>query len=177
MENEKLRKRLIEKTGGDILKCFSCGKCAASCPVSQFLDFNPRRVIRKAALGADIDEDFWPCVSCFTCNARCPNGIDIARAMNILRIEAQKDKKTARLPGIIFARAFLESVEKNGRLYELGMLAKYKIKSGRLLDDVEFGPPLMLKGKMGLLPHKSKNAKAVGEIFRRVREIDARGEK
>ena len=82
--NEKLRKEVIKKTKGELLKCFNCGTCTASCPVSQLLDFNPRKILRKVALGLDVNEDIMPCVSCFTCNARCPNGIDIAKVMDAI---------------------------------------------------------------------------------------------
>jgi len=173
-QNEKLRKEIIKKTKGEIFKCFSCGTCTASCPVATISNFNPRKIINKILLGLDVDEDIWTCVSCYTCNARCPNGIDIAKVMDVLRIEAQKNKRAEKQPGVIFNREFLSTVENNGRLYEIGMLAKYKIKSGTLFQDVEFGLPLMLKGKMGILPHKSKNAKAVKEIFKKVREIEER---
>lgn len=174
-QNKKLRKEVIKKTNGELLKCFNCGTCTASCPVSQFLDFNPRKILRKVSLGLDVNEDIWPCVSCFTCNARCPNGIDIAKVMDVIRIKAQKDKKLKKNSGAIFNKTFLETVENYGQLYELGMLMKYKIKSGNLFQDVEFGIPLMLKGKMGVLPHKSKNAEAAKEIFKKVREIEGRG--
>lgn len=173
-QNKKLRKEVIKKTNGELLKCFNCGTCTASCPVSQFLDFNPRKVLRKVTLGTEVNEDIWPCVSCFTCNARCPNGIDIAKVMDVIRIEAQKDEKLKKNSGVIFNKAFLETVENYGQLYELGMLMKYKIKSGNLFQDIELGFPLMLKGKMGLLPHKSKSAKAAKEIFTKVREIEKR---
>jgi len=175
--DDELKNRIIKKTGGELLKCYNCGTCTAGCPVSQIRDFNPRRVLRKINLGLNVDEDIWPCVSCFTCNARCPNGIDIAKVMDALRIEIQKDKRAGKHANVIFNRAFLETVENYGQLYELGMLMKYKIKSGNLFQDIEFGLPLMLKGKMGLLPHKSGNAKAAREIFRRVREIEERDEK
>ncbi len=173
--NEKLRKKITNKTKGELLKCFNCGTCTAGCPVAGITNFNPRRVLRKISLGIDITEDIRACVSCYTCNARCPNGIDIAKIMDAVKISFQQDKKSEDDPGVIFNKAFLGTVEKYGQLYELEMLLKYKINnSGDLFKDIEFGLPLMLKGKMGILPHKSGNAKAAKEIFKKVREIDAR---
>ena len=173
-ENEKLREKVVKKTDGEILKCFNCGTCTASCPVSSMTDFNPRRILRKISLGMDVTEDITPCVSCFTCNARCPNGIDIAKIIDIIKIEYQKSGRLKGNPVIVFNKAFLDTVEKYGKLYEVEMLAKYKLKSGDLFGDAELGLPLMLRGKMGLLPHKSKNARAVKEIFKKVREIEQR---
>jgi len=167
-----LRNNIIRKTKGELLKCFNCGTCSAGCPVSQISDFNPRKILRKLILGINLDEDIMSCVTCFTCTARCPNGINIPKIIDVLKIqynlEGIKNNNTK------FNNAFLNTVEKNGRLYEVGMLLKYNMDTGNLFQDAEFGLPLMLKGKIGILPHKSKNAKAAKEIFRKVKEIDER---
>ncbi len=169
---DNLRNNIIRKTKGELLKCFNCGTCGAGCPVSQISNFNPRKILRKIILGINLDEDIFACVSCYSCNASCPNGINISKIIDALKIEYQS--KGVENHGSIFNKSFLDTVEKNGRLYEIGMLLKYKLKSGNLLQDMEFGLPLMLKGKIGIFPHKSKNAKAAKEIFRKVREIDER---
>ncbi len=169
---DNLRKNIIKKTKGELLKCFNCGTCSAGCPVSQISNFNPRKILRKIISGINLDEDISACVSCYTCNARCPNGINIPKIIDILKIEY--NLKGVENRESIFNKSFLDTVEKNGRLYEVEMLLKYKLKSGNLLQDMELGLPLILKGRMGIFPHKSKNAKAAKEIFRKVREIDER---
>lgn len=160
----------IKKIKGELFKCFNCGTCSASCPISQISDFNPRKILRKIILGMDIKEDIMSCVTCFTCVARCPNEINIPKLINFLKIqyniEGVKNNYTK------FYKAFLNTVEENGRLYELGTLLKYNIDTGNLFKDAELGLQLMLKGKISIFPHKSKNADAVKKIFMKVREIE-----
>jgi heterodisulfide reductase subunit C len=65
--------------GADIRRCFSCGTCAASCPVGRFDSrFNPRRVIRMTLLG------------CHTCSERCPQGVHIPDIMTALKNMARE---------------------------------------------------------------------------------------
>jgi len=173
-QNEELRKGIIKKTKGELFKCFSCGTCTASCPVATISNFNPRKIINKILLGLDVSEDIWICVSCYTCNARCPNGIDIAKVMDALRIEAQKGKDAEKQPSVIFNKAFLDTVEKNGRLYELGMMMKFNISTHRPLKDIGLFPSIMRKGKMSLSADKVKNVSEVRDIFKKVREIEER---
>src|SRR3972149_3494847 len=64
------------------------------------------------------------------------------------------------------------AVRRRGRVFELGMIAAYKLRSGDLLSDVDKFPRMLAKGKIGLLPKRSGDAKRLKEIFRRVEEED-----
>jgi heterodisulfide reductase subunit C len=71
-------------------RCFSCGTCTASCPVSEIDErFNPRLLIRKALLGERqqllSSELLWYCTQCYTCFARCPQDVRFTDVMAVLR--------------------------------------------------------------------------------------------
>ena len=71
-------------------RCFSCGTCTASCPVSEIDErFNPRLFIRQALLGEKekllSSELLWYCTQCYTCFARCPQDVRFTDVMAVLR--------------------------------------------------------------------------------------------
>jgi heterodisulfide reductase subunit C len=68
----------------------------------------------------------------------------------------------------LFNRMFLENVRIFGRSYDLSMIAGYKLGSGKLMDDVEKFPSMLIKGKMAILPSSGADKKAVRRIFDRV---------
>ncbi len=84
--------------GQDLLACYQCGKCSAGCPMAKYMDILPNQMIRFAQLGLHKEllssEAIWLCVSCLTCNTRCPKGVRIAEtieAMRQIHLRARQD--------------------------------------------------------------------------------------
>ena len=80
----------VEKISGQkLLACYQCGKCSAGCPMAAHMDILPNQIIRMAQLGMHeqllASEAIWTCVSCMTCNTRCPKDIRIAEVIESLR--------------------------------------------------------------------------------------------
>jgi heterodisulfide reductase subunit C len=80
----------IEKISGQkLLACYQCGKCSAGCPMAAHMDVLPNQIIRMAQLGMQkqllATKSIWTCVSCLTCNSRCPKEIRIAEIIESLR--------------------------------------------------------------------------------------------
>jgi len=80
----------IEKVAGQkLLACYQCGKCSAGCPMAPHMDILPNQIIRMSQLGMQeqlqASRAIWMCVSCLTCNSRCPKGIRIAEVIEALR--------------------------------------------------------------------------------------------
>jgi heterodisulfide reductase subunit C len=155
--------------------CMQCHKCSTGCPIGPDMDLLPSQVMRLAQLGAEGDvlesQAIWLCASCEACTTRCPMGIDIAAVMDALRMLAIERK--AVVPdshGKQFNRSFLGSVRHHGRVFEVGMLAAYKLRCRDLLSDMDKAPQMLAKGKLSLLPHRSGAAKQVREVFRRAEE-------
>ena len=78
-----------ELSGQNVMACYQCGKCSAGCPMVSLMDQLPSEVIRLVQLGQVQDvldsKTIWLCASCFSCTARCPKGVDLARVMEALR--------------------------------------------------------------------------------------------
>ncbi len=77
--------------GGETMKrCYQCGTCASSCPVAKKTpDFNPRELIKLSLLGNEDEvlssESIWLCCSCYNCQERCPQKVEIADVIYALR--------------------------------------------------------------------------------------------
>ena len=77
--------------GGEKLKrCFQCGTCTSDCPIARFSDsYRPRTIIRMAQLGLRdrvlSSDTLWLCAACFTCTDRCPQNVEVASVIRILR--------------------------------------------------------------------------------------------
>ncbi len=162
---EKLRTR-----GVDVQACYQCGRCSAGCPVSSFFDLSVMEAVRLAAYGQEepllSSSTIWLCAACETCATRCPNGIDIAVLMDLLRELALRKGISPAQPRVqVFHEAFLDSVKHWGRAYEVGLIAAYKVRSGDWFGDLRLGLQMCTKGKLGLLPHPIKERAAMAKIF------------
>ncbi len=88
--------KVSDHMGGETLKhCYQCGTCVSSCPVAKLTSsFNPRELIKLALMGAEEEiisgESIWLCCSCYNCQERCPQKVEIADVFYALRNIALK---------------------------------------------------------------------------------------
>ncbi len=161
-----LHAELRDKTGKNPAACYQCGKCSAGCPMAVETELRPHDVMRLIGLDRRetllSSESIWLCLTCETCTARCPNGCDPARMIDGLR-----EMSIARAPRSIgaFHRSFLDQVRLNGRMFELGLVIQYKLRSGKLLNDALSTPGLMSRGKLKLVPSPIRGVADVRRIF------------
>jgi heterodisulfide reductase subunit C len=171
-----LSDRVREKTGVDVARCYQCGKCSAGCPLASEMDFPPSQVMHLLQLSAAFPElaeqalrshTIWLCLTCEICYCRCPMELDIPPIMDALRHESlQQRKVNPRARDILaFHRAFLDSVKYTGRLFEMGQVVDYKLRSGHFLQDLLQAPWMFLVGKLHLLPERVRNRRQLARIF------------
>ncbi len=173
-----------EKSHQNINVCYQCMKCANGCPMNFIMDHSNYEILRLIQLGekdAVLESNtHWMCVSCKTCSVRCPNGIDTAKIMDALKAEsvkADKVPKSARNTQV-FYESFLSAVKGlpviggEGRLYEMGMIGMYTLRTGTYFADADLGKEMMKHGKMPLLPHHAlkKRKGEIKKIFQRAKE-------
>ena len=173
---DTLAGRIESATGVKLARCYQCGKCAAGCPVADQMDLPPCQSLRLLQFGfPDLDkkvlqsEAIWLCLTCETCHTRCPQEVDIPKVMDFLRQESVRlnlaHPKSRDI--LAFHRSFLDSIQSTGRVYEMGLVTCYKLRTGHLFKDVMLAPKMMAKGKLGLLPHAVKDKSIVKRIFAR----------
>ena len=173
---ETLKAKVEQATGVKLNHCYQCGKCAAGCPVAVDMDLTSCQVMRMVQFGdpewdrkALASEGIWLCLACETCSTRCPQEVEIPKVMDFLRGEAVRlGVAHAKSKDILaFHRAFMDSVKVTGRLYEIGLVADYKLRSRHFMKDVALAPKMFMRGKLPLVPHLIKGREAMKRIFAR----------
>jgi len=169
-----------KKSGADVLDCYQCGKCVATCPVSSHMDITPRQIMQYIKLNQKTQvymaNSTWFCLTCSSCSARCPREIEIPSVMEACRHLAIEENVYPNSPKVKeikrFHEIFIDMVKKYGKLYELRMMAEYNIRSGNFFKDIALAPAALFKGKLKLFPEKSKNMKAIDKMFKMAEELD-----
>jgi CoB--CoM heterodisulfide reductase subunit C len=135
----KFKYELIKHHGSEkLLKCFQCGTCTSDCPVARYSDsYRPRTILHMARLGLKDrvlkSDTLWLCAACFTCTDRCPQGVEVASVIRVLRNIAAEEG--------IFPQVFKEQC---ASVLESGYA--YKIPDLRIKKREQTGLPPLPKG-------------------------------
>jgi heterodisulfide reductase subunit C2 len=167
---QSLASRIQEMTGLDPASCYQCGKCSAGCPMASEMDLKTNEIIRLLQLdlpeGLLSSESIWICLTCETCTTRCPNLFDPAAMIDALReivLKEHRDSVPRRIAA--FHSAFLDQIRNHGRVFEFGLVASYKLRSGALFADVGSVPGMMARGKLALVPKRIRGLRELRRIF------------
>jgi heterodisulfide reductase subunit C len=167
-----LRKKLEGLSGEKISACFQCQKCTSGCPVTFAMDLPPHVVIRLLHLGQlqkVLDANtYWVCAACETCSTRCPNAIDIAHVMDTLRQYRGEGSHPIPKSDRFFHQEFLASIKRFGRVHEMSMVTLFTLKTkgiAGLIKQGMLGLSMMLKGKLGIFPERTRGRGEVRDIF------------
>jgi heterodisulfide reductase subunit C len=158
------------RSGQTFEGCFHCLSCAAGCPVVEAMDYNPNQLIRMMQLGMKNkvleSRAIWLCIGCYSCISQCPNRVNIPALMDTFREMALEEKIQVSEPAILsFHKAFLDQVRKRGRVFELGLMARYKLLTGTFFQDMSAGMQMMRKGRFRLFPSRSGGRKQIRKIM------------
>jgi heterodisulfide reductase subunit C len=161
---------VVKASGVDIRACYQCQKCSAGCPVSGAMDLLPNQVIRQIQYGRREkvlgSRSIWICASCHTCSVRCPNAIDFARVMDGLRHIALRSGIAAAEKEVpVFHAAFLDTIRSTGRVHELSLILRFKLKTKSFLKDAGLGWLMFRRGKIKVLPPGATGGKEIKAIF------------
>jgi heterodisulfide reductase subunit C len=83
-----------------LLRCFACGVCTATCPVSEVTpDFSPSLIIRQVLYGQReallSSPALWYCARCARCSFQCPQDVRFLDIIQGLRHLAVQDGKVS----------------------------------------------------------------------------------
>ena len=102
MENNKyLREEIIRMSGVNTSKCMKCGKCSATCPAYDEMEYHPHQFVAMVNDG-NIEklmesESIYKCLTCFACVERCPRGVEPAKVVEAVRLEVIRQQGKNRL--------------------------------------------------------------------------------
>lgn len=89
-------KYLKETLGIETKKCMRCGKCTATCPNFELMEFHPHQFVALVESGR-IDKLLssnaaFMCFSCFACLERCPRLVEPARLIEGVRLLVAREQ-------------------------------------------------------------------------------------
>ena len=91
-QNGNLKEELLRISGVNPKKCMRCGKCSATCPAYDEMEFHPHQFVAMVEDG-DIEpllnsQSLYKCLTCFACVERCPRGVEPAKLVEAVRLVA-----------------------------------------------------------------------------------------
>ena len=101
MHNTYLREEILRMSGVNPKKCMKCGKCSATCPAYDEMEYHPHQFVNMVDNG-EIEpllasESLYKCLSCFACIERCPRGVEPAKLVEAVRLTAIRKQGANRL--------------------------------------------------------------------------------
>lgn len=89
---QNLRDKIILRSGVNPSKCMACGKCSATCPAYNEMEYHPHQFVSMVKNG-DIEpllasDSLYKCLTCFACVDRCPRGVEPAKLVEAVRLAA-----------------------------------------------------------------------------------------
>ena len=87
---EELTATVKRISGASTRKCMKCGKCSATCPAYDQMDYHPHQfvdLVERGQLEKLMNSNgIWNCLSCFACLERCPRQVEPAKLIEAVRL-------------------------------------------------------------------------------------------
>ena len=117
------REQVIRMVGVNPRTCMKCGKCTATCPSFDEMEYHPHQFISMVEEGR-VEElmnskGIYNCLACMACLERCPRGVEPAKFVEAVRDLKLREKGANHLkpedvtqmldpemPGQLFVSAF-----------------------------------------------------------------------
>ncbi|MBR3760515.1 MAG: 4Fe-4S dicluster domain-containing protein [Ruminococcus sp.] len=90
--NNSLKDWVDITSGVNVRKCMRCGKCSATCPSYDEMEYHPHQFVYMVEKG-DIEplmksDSLYRCLTCFACIERCPRNVEPAKVVEAVRLAA-----------------------------------------------------------------------------------------
>ena len=89
MENKNLKEQVLRSYNNNPLKCMGCGKCSATCPNFDNMEYHPHQfvsMVNKGKIEKLLEsKSLYTCLSCMACLERCPRGVEPAKLVEAAR--------------------------------------------------------------------------------------------
>jgi len=105
-----LSRTIREISGVNPRKCMKCGKCTATCPAFDVMEYHPHQFVDMVEKGR-VEElmnskGIWTCLSCMACVERCPRSVEPARVIEAVRVAVARQQgkdhlKPEQIPGLL----------------------------------------------------------------------------
>ena len=90
------KEQILRMSGVNPLKCMRCGKCTATCPSFDEMEYHPHQFVYMVETGdlkaLKSSDSIYKCLSCFACVDRCPRGVEPAKLVEAIRLSVIREK-------------------------------------------------------------------------------------
>ncbi|MBO5355898.1 MAG: 4Fe-4S dicluster domain-containing protein [Clostridia bacterium] len=102
--------QVLRSSGVDVRKCMRCGKCTATCPAFDEMEYHPHQFVYMVEKGQierlAASPSIYKCLSCFACVDRCPRGVEPAKLVEAVRLavirqQGQNHMKPEAIPAML----------------------------------------------------------------------------
>jgi heterodisulfide reductase subunit C len=108
MTESRMKDQILRMSGVNPLKCMRCGKCSATCPNYDEMEYHPHQFVYMIESG-DINtllqsKSIYKCLTCFACIDRCPRNVEPAKlieAVRLLAARAQNHLSPDAIPALV----------------------------------------------------------------------------
>ena len=87
---EQYREEILRISGMNPAKCMKCGKCSATCPAYDQMEYHPHQFVSMVQKGQIeklmASKSIYTCLSCFACLERCPRNVEPAKLIEAVRL-------------------------------------------------------------------------------------------
>ena len=95
--------QVLRSSGVDVRKCMRCGKCTATCPAFDEMEYHPHQFVYMVEKG-EIEKlaaspSIYKCLSCFACVERCPRGVEPAKLVEAVRLSVIRQQGKNHMTG------------------------------------------------------------------------------
>ena len=95
------QEKILAISGVDPKKCMRCGKCSATCPAYDEMEYHPHEFVAMVEKG-EIDKlmeskSLYLCMSCMACIQRCPRQVEPAKLVEAVRAAVIRQKERTHL--------------------------------------------------------------------------------
>ena len=88
--------QVLRSSGVDVRKCMRCGKCTATCPAFDEMEYHPHQFVYMVEKGQierlAASPSIYKCLSCFACVDRCPRGVEPAKLVEAVRLAVIREQ-------------------------------------------------------------------------------------
>ena len=90
MNRKDKQEQILRMSGVNARKCMRCGKCSATCPAYDEMEYHPHQFVYMVEKG-EIEKlmaspSIFKCLSCYACVERCPRDVEPAKLVEAIRL-------------------------------------------------------------------------------------------
>ncbi len=96
MQKQDKQELILRISGVNARKCMRCGKCSATCPAYDEMEYHPHQFVYMVESG-NIEpllssDSIYKCLTCFACVERCPRDVQPAKLIEAVRLAVIREQ-------------------------------------------------------------------------------------